>query len=68
MLTKRALACHNGMSEILTPVTINTVVGWSMRVWDLAGARWLINKLYDGTESLLEDADREVYSVRQIYP
>ena len=33
---------------------------------DLAGERRLINKLYDGTESLLEDVDRELYSVKQI--
>ena len=42
------------------------MVSWSLRVWDLARAHWLINKLYYGTEPILEDADMELYSVKQI--
>ena len=68
MSIERALACHNGMSEILAPVSSNTVVGWSLRVWDFAWACWLIDKLYDGTKFLLKDVDRELYSVKQIHP
>ena len=65
---ERALACHRGINDIEAPVSKRTVVGWSLIVWDLARACWLINKLYDWTESLLEDVDRELYSVKQIHP
>ena len=61
MWMDKAFAYHNGINDTDAPVSNNTVVGWSWRVWDLAGGCWLIRSLQDGTESIGEDAENEVY-------
>ena len=42
----------------------STVVVTSLWVWDLAGTLWLIMRLYAGTESVFDETDNELYSVK----